>query len=113
MSNDGKVKYRYRQYNVPPKKHETVSIKKTMQNIMKSYQMEARYNNAMVTKLWANITGASIASRTQRVFIKKKVLYVELNSAPLRQELNMKRDRLVQLVNQHMEANAVEEVKFI
>ncbi|MEH0158128.1 DUF721 domain-containing protein [Limibacter armeniacum] len=108
-----KIKYRFRKYNFTPKKHEPTSVKDVMNDIVKSFKMEARYNNAVIMSSWEKIMGRTIASRTEKVFVKKKILYIKINSAPLKNELTMSRNKIVEMINKYLGNEAVTDVRFI
>jgi len=57
--------------------------------------------------------GPTIASRTARMFIKKKTLYVNMNSAPLKQELNMSKAKVLKLIHQKVGIDIIDDVKFL
>jgi len=57
--------------------------------------------------------GKPIADRTRRLFIQNKVLYVELSSAPLKQELSMSGSKVKDLLNRQMGENLLDKVIFI
>ena len=57
--------------------------------------------------------GNAIASRTLKVFIRDKKLYVKLSSAPLRNELSMSKSKIITLLNKDFEKTVIDEVIFI
>ena len=63
--------------------------------------------------IWQELMGPTIASRTDRMFIKKKTLYVNINSAPLKQELNMSKTKVLKLINEKMGIEVIEDAKFL
>ena len=56
--------------------------------------------------------GQGIARYTGEVVIRNRVLYVQLRSSVLRQELYMNRKRLVQKLNEHVGAQVIENIVF-
>jgi predicted nucleic acid-binding Zn ribbon protein len=51
---------------------------------------------------WANITGPMIVRHTKAIRLKAGILYIKVDSAPLRQELGYQRDGLIQLLNERL-----------
>jgi hypothetical protein len=47
------------------------------------------------------------------MFIKKKTLYVNMNSAPLKQELNMSKAKVLKLIHQKVGIDIIDDVKFL
>lgn len=54
--------------------------------------------------------GKVIASRTTKVFIRNKKLYIYLDSAVLRNEMLYAKEMVIKLVNEHAGKLLVEEV---
>ncbi len=57
--------------------------------------------------------GPAIATRTKRLYVRDGKLYIELSSAPLRNELVNAKQKLIQLVNRDMGSEVVTDVIFI
>jgi len=51
-----------------------------------------------------------ISKRTEKLILKDHTLYIYLNSAPLKEELNYGRERIVQLLNTALEGDFIKEV---
>ncbi|NVK83842.1 MAG: DUF721 domain-containing protein, partial [Cytophagia bacterium] len=54
--------------------------------------------------------GTPIAKRTSKVYIKDKKLFVHIESAPLKHELNMSRDKILVLIAKELGSSIVNEV---
>ena len=81
------MKYRYRQSKYSDRTSEVTLLKNVIQKLLKSYHIERKYNYALIINSWEQIMGKTIASRTTKMFAKNKILFVELRSAPLKNEL--------------------------
>ena len=66
---------------------EEKSIKDLINSMMDSYQMTDKMLESMVKRDWEGIVGKTIAKNTTKLNIYKKVLYLEISSAPLRNDL--------------------------
>lgn len=49
---------------------------------------------------WKNLMGTGVNNYTQDVILKNSTLYVELNSAVLRQELSYGKDKIIKMINE-------------
>ena len=55
--------------------------------------------------------GPTIDRHTQDIFLKNRILYIKITSAPLKQELRFSRDRMLEFVNKAIdEENYVQQV---
>lgn len=56
--------------------------------------------------------GHHIAKYTQKVSLKKKVLYVDLTSSVMRNELILAREKIIKMINKEMGSQVVDDVVF-
>ncbi len=94
-------------------KDSTQSIGQALGAFLKTERLEKKYTEQKLIHSWAEVMGAPIAKRTSKVWIKDGVLFVRLTSAPLRQELTMARDKVIQHLEDKLGVNVVEDVRFI
>ncbi|MEN7550282.1 DUF721 domain-containing protein [Rapidithrix thailandica] len=107
---------KYKSYNDPllqKRDLESLPIKSAIQKLLKVYRLEKRYKNAVIINSWAEVMGNTVAKRTTNLFIKDKTLFVKINSAPLKSELNMSKTKIVQLLNQHVKEKVLEDIIFL
>jgi predicted nucleic acid-binding Zn ribbon protein len=74
--------------------------------------LEIPLNEKRLIDAWAEVMGTTIASRSKALFIKNQVLYIEVTSAPLRQQLMMGRQQLVIKLNQYVGAQVITNIIF-
>jgi predicted nucleic acid-binding Zn ribbon protein len=60
-----------------------------------------------VKEAWAELMGPAIARHTRRLRIDNKILKIEVDNAPLRQQLAMSRNRIIKLVNDKVGRNLI------
>ena len=59
---------------------------------------------------WKEVMGNTIGTRTEKIAFRKGVLYVKVNSAPLKSELNMQKQKVMDLMNETMGSDSIKEV---
>ena len=101
-----------RLYKKPPngRKGEPESIGDAIQNMLDTFRISDKFNETDLIDSWAKVMGEPIAKRTNKVYIREKKLYVHVNSAPLKHELNMSRDKILVLLTKEMGKPVVNEV---
>ncbi len=92
---------------------ETVSIKDAMHSALKSYRLDKKYLHEQIKNSWEEMVGKTVASRTTKMFVSKEKLYVEINSAPLKNELSLKKKMILEIVQSKFGEEAVSEIIFI
>lgn len=104
---------------IPPNKQfyrrrgETLSLKQAFSKVVESSSFGNHYNRMLVLTSWDKVMGETVAKRTTRIFLKKKELFVQISSAPLRQELKVIRSQIIQRINEEVGREAISEIKFL
>ena len=88
------------------------SIGDLIRKYLRHEGLETPLNEKRLIDAWSEILGPSIASYTRNIYIRNQRLYVQLNSAPLRQELMMGREKLVRSLNKHVGATVITNIIF-
>lgn len=91
----------------------TYTIGEALQDLLQTYQIKARFDEASLVASWERLMGAPIAKRTKRVFVRNKVLFVELTSAPLKHELNNSKSKVLEIISREYGNGLLEEVVFM
>lgn len=78
--------------------------------MLKAFRIEDKFDETNLINQWEKVMGTPIAKRTTKVYIYQKKLYVHLNSAPLKHELNMQRDKILVLLTKEFGKPIVNEV---
>lgn len=78
-------------------------IKGLIERLLRTYQQKPSFNRVQVRLIWEKLMGASITKYTERLFIRNNVVYIELSSAPLRQELLMSKSEILTNINRRLD----------
>jgi len=65
-----------------------------------------------VINSWETVMGKTVSNRTTQIYMRNKKLFINLNSASLREELHHARERIVKLLNDEAGQVVVEEIIF-
>ncbi len=95
------------------RKSDIMTLSEAIEALLQAYRLKDRYQNAGVVVSWEKLMGETISRYTKRVFIKNKMLYVEIMSAPLKNELMMSKKQIIKLLNQEAGVELVSEVIFL
>ncbi len=94
------------------KKKNQQSLKEVIDHLLDTYQLRTKVNEAKVVAAWPRIMGAAIANRTDFIGVRRGILYLKINSAPLMQELFYAKEKIVQLMNEEVGEEFIKEVIF-
>ena len=101
----------YKKYS--SRKAEVFTMKEAVQDLLNTYRLKDRFDEAQLITSWEKIMGAPIARRTNKIFIKNKVMFIELKSAPLKHELNGSKSKVLALFRAEFGHDIVNEVIFM
>ena len=89
------------------------SLKDAIGKLLNHYQLQSRFNETYLEAFWGRMMGQTIASRTNRIYVRDRKLHLEITSAPLRNELVNAKQKLIQVVNKDMGTEVIDDVVFI
>lgn len=87
-------------------------IKNVIDIFLNLYGIREKYNEYKIRSNWEKMMGKMIAKHTVRIYISKKVMYINLDSAALRQELSYAKKKIIDKLNKIMGENVIDEIVF-
>ena len=89
------------------------SFRNAFQGFLKEENLEHTFKQKQVIADWERIMGKTIASRTTKVFFNKKVLFIKLSSAPLKNEMLNSKPQIIDLIEKEIGKGEIEDVRFL
>lgn len=87
-------------------------LESLIQQFMRQQGLETPLNEYRAVQAWPDIVGPAIARYTGQIFIRNSILYVQIRSAALRENLTHQRTLLAQRVNSLVGAQVIQEIRF-
>lgn len=87
-------------------------LESLIQQFMRQQGLETPLNEYRAVQAWPDIVGSAIARYTGQIFIRNSILYVQIRSAALRENLTHQRTLLAQRVNSQVGAQVIQEIRF-
>ncbi len=104
--------YQYNREN-SKRNNKAMPLKQAIEDMLDLYKLRSKFNETYIVAYWEQIMGRPISSRTTEIYIKDKKLFVQLDSAPLRNELLMAKSKIVTLINKEVGEEIIDDVVFI
>jgi len=82
------------------RKPEASTMADAIKHWMKINHLDDKFAESNITLSWQELVGPMIAKHTRRIRIENKILKIEVDNAPLREQLNLSKTRLIKLVNE-------------
>ncbi|CEN46277.1 conserved hypothetical protein [Capnocytophaga canis] len=90
----------------------TKVLSSVIKQIIQQNKLEYGLHKVEVQEIWARIMGISIAKYTKSVELKGDVLYVELSSPALSEELTYGKETIVRSINEEIGKEVVKKIVF-
>jgi len=88
------------------------TLKQAIEALIDQYKIQERLSETSVVNDWEKIVGKMISRHTKNIYIKKRILFVELDNAALRNELSYAKTKLVSVINKSLNSEAIDEIVF-
>jgi predicted nucleic acid-binding Zn ribbon protein len=92
------------------RRSKTISLAEAIQDYIKEMNIGPKLKEISLIDSWETMVGKAISSRTSKVYIKDKVLYVHLNSSVVRNELMMIREALREKLNNQAGEEVIKDI---
>jgi hypothetical protein len=92
------------------KKSNEYTLKQAIEEMMRTYRLQGKMDEMKLINSWEKVMGAVIVKYTRKIHIDNRVLYVELSSAALREELSYGKSKMIKLLNDEAGASVIDDV---
>jgi hypothetical protein len=87
-----------------------ISIGKAIQLYLKKSKLKGNMQAMQLNYIWEKIMGVTIAKYTSKLEIFEKKLIIHTSMAPLKQELNYQKEKIIERVNEALHEQLINEV---
>ena len=94
------------------KKNE-LSLGEALENFLNANGMKEKTLVQRVISDWMELVGKNVAEHTGKLFFSKGIFYVEVKHPVWKQELGMGKTKLKEMINKHLGAELVKEVRIV
>lgn len=78
--------------------------------MLKDYHIKSKFDEANVVVSWERLVGKPIARRTKKVFVRNKVVFVELDSPTMKHDLNLHKAQILAIFQKEFGKDAVGDI---
>ncbi len=86
------------------------TLKEVIGEFMSSYHLEEKLLQKQVIHSWEKVMGKLVANHTKTLTIRKRTLYVKVDSPALKSELSFSREKICKALNKAVKAEVIEDV---
>ena len=95
------------------KRNNTEKLGDVIRKLLRQEGLETPLNEHRLIESWRDVVGQAIYKYTTNIYIKNQVLYVNISSYVVRQELQMGREILIKNLNAQVGSQVIVDIKFI
>ncbi len=95
------------------RRSQATPLKDAIESFLRTYDLKTKFNETYLIAFWERMMGSTIASRTKEIYVKNRILYLKIESSPLRQELFMAKTKLIDLINKDVGDSVVDDIVFL
>ena len=74
-------------------------IREVIKELLNNYDITSKFNEAHIITSWDKLMGPSVTKYTVKIEIEKRILFVKLSNAALKQELSYARQKIKKMLN--------------
>jgi predicted nucleic acid-binding Zn ribbon protein len=78
-------------------KKDIQSVGQAIRDLLNSYHLTSKFDEANLINSWERIAGKPIASRTKKIYIRNKVLFVEFESPSMKHDFSMHKAQVLEV----------------
>jgi predicted nucleic acid-binding Zn ribbon protein len=88
----------------------TQHIGQAIQQLLNRYHLKAKFDEANLLASWERLAGKPVAKRTKKLYIRGKVLFVELESPSMKNDLNLHKSQIIEILQKEFGKDVVKEI---
>ena len=90
----------------------TQKLGDVIQDYLKALRLRGRVKEFELIRHWEEMLGPVISSKISRIYIKDRVLFVQVQSAVLRNELFMQQEQIIRTLNEKSGQRIIDRIVF-
>jgi len=90
------------------RKSQTQKLSDVISECLRELQIERKLKEVSIVSQWEELMGRTVAVRTDRIYIRNRILYIHVTSAVLKNELLMMRQQIINKLNENAGEKLVE-----
>lgn len=90
----------------------TQSLRDIIKQVVKDQHLESKLYETRVINIFPEVVGRGICSHTKNLFVKDAVLYVQIDSSVVRNELRLMRQSLISRLNENLGKDIIKDIVF-
>ncbi|MGC4020682.1 MAG: DUF721 domain-containing protein [Cyclobacteriaceae bacterium] len=95
---------------MPTNPHDIQHIGQAIKDLLKQYHLKPKFDEASVVASWEKLVGKPVARHTKRIYIRNKVLFIELDSPSMKSDLSFHKNHLLKTLENEFGKDVLKEI---
>jgi predicted nucleic acid-binding Zn ribbon protein len=92
------------------RKSQTQKISDVIRECLHEMQIDRKLKEVNLVSQWESMMGRTVSVRTDKIYIRNRILYIHVTSSVLKSELMMMRQEIVDKLNEHVGEKLIESI---
>jgi predicted nucleic acid-binding Zn ribbon protein len=92
------------------KKDDFQSVGDAIRDMLNSYRLNSKFDEANIIDSWERLVGKPIARRTRKLYIRNTVLFVEFDSPTMRRDFAFHKEHILSVFKKEFGAGVITEI---
>ncbi|MBS1487868.1 MAG: DUF721 domain-containing protein [Bacteroidetes bacterium] len=90
--------------------HDIMHIGQAISQLLKAYHLKPKFDEASIVASWERIAGKPVARHTKKIYVRNKVLFIELDSPTMKSDLSFHKNHLLKMLEEEFGKDVVREI---
>ncbi|GAB6278986.1 MAG TPA: DUF721 domain-containing protein [Bacteroidales bacterium] len=88
-------------------------LKKVIEELLRIYNLKSGLTQVKIHQIWARVVGRHIAKSTRDIRLKNGILFIQLDSPALRNELSFAKTKIIRNLNRQLGEEMIQDIVFV
>jgi predicted nucleic acid-binding Zn ribbon protein len=90
--------------------HDIQHVGDAIKSLLKQYHLKPKFDEANLVASWERLVGKPVARHTKRIYIRNKVLFIELDSPSMKSDLSFHKNQLLKRMEEEFGKDVLKEI---
>jgi predicted nucleic acid-binding Zn ribbon protein len=86
------------------------SMGDAIRNMLNSYRLTSKFDETTLINSWEKIAGKPIAKRTKKIYVRDKILFVELDSPSMKHDFSLHKNQVLDMLKKEFGSSIVTDI---
>ncbi|MFA8437221.1 MAG: DUF721 domain-containing protein [Marinifilaceae bacterium] len=89
------------------RRSKTIRIDEVINQVLKEQKLDVKLKEVQLINSWEKVIGKTVARATTGIYIRNQMLYVQIRSSVIRNEIMLVREGLIKALNREVGAQVI------